>query len=271
MSVARVVCDELAPVVGDLEGNRALALAAVRRGVERGADLFVLPELVTSGYLFTDADEARSVAITTEHQFFADVTGALAGSAAMVVLGFCEDGGDFLYNSAALVDAGGVRTVYRKTHLWDREKLVFLPGPDAPPVVDTPVGRLGILIGYDLEFPEMPRLLALAGADLIAVPTNWPLGDHPGSERVAEVIAAQAAARANGVFIACCDRRGTERGQTWNEATAIIDQFGWIIGEGPVATADVFPRLAREKATSPHNDVIADRRADIYSLGARTA
>lgn len=275
-AITQVVCDQLVPVIADLDSNRRLIVASINDAVSGGADILVLPELATSGYMFMDEAEARAVAITPVHAFFTDVSAALAGTATIVVLGFCEDGGPCLHNSAAIVDATGVRAVYRKTHLWDRETLVFTPGADAPAVVDTPHGRIGVLICYDLEFPEMPRMLALAGADLIAVPTNWPAGDHPPSERVAEVIAAQAAARTNGVFIACCDRSGIERGQAWNEASVIVDQFGWVLAETTpenpddrIASADVFPRLAREKATSPHNDLIGDRRPDIYMSAVR--
>jgi predicted amidohydrolase len=275
--VARVRCDQLAPVLGDLEGNGRSVLAAVERAVEDRVDVLVLPELATTGYVFRDADEAATVAVTADDPLFARVAGALDGTDTVVVVGFCERDGRVLRNSVAVVDRTGVRTVYRKTHLWDRETLVFTPGDAAPPVVDTAHGRIGVLVCYDMEFPEMPRMLALAGADLIAVPTNWPVGDHPERDRVAEVIAAQAAARTNGVFIACCDRAGTERGQDWNEASVIVDQFGWVAAEteaGAGATAitvDVFPALARDKSTSPHNDWIGDRRPELYDRKVPTA
>ena len=129
-----------------------------------------------------------------------------------------------VYNSAAVVDGTGVLAVYRKTHLWDKEKLVFTPGAAAPPVVDTPVGRVGVLICFDLEFPEMPRTLALGGAELIVAPTNWPLETVPDGERVPEVTVAMAAAYSNHVAIAACDRVGIERGQDWNGASCIVDE-----------------------------------------------
>ena len=92
-----------------------------------------------------------------------------------VVAGFCELGEDGrLYNSAAVVSGDAVLAVYRKAHLWDAEKLVFTPGGGPPPVVDLPFGRVGLMICYDLEFPEWVRLAALGGADLIAAPVNWP-------------------------------------------------------------------------------------------------
>ncbi|MCU1635733.1 MAG: hydrolase [Cryobacterium sp.] len=266
--VARIVCAQLSPVIADLAENERLIRDAVARGIEDGADILVLPELATSGYVFASQEEARSVAITTGHQVFTEVSRLLAGRDTVVVFGFCELGErGRLFNSVAVVTGEGVRGVYRKTHLWDRETLVFTPGDTAPPVVGTPFGRIGVLICYDLEFAEMPRMLALAGADVLAVPTNWPLSEYPAGERAAEIIYAQAAARSNGVFVACCDRAGAERGQDWTEGTVIIDQYGWVLddaGEAGTAVADVFLHLARDKTISPHNDLHGDRRSDIY-------
>ena len=145
------------------------------------ADIIVLPELVTSGYMFESVQEAASVAITATDPLFAEWAAAAARGGAVVIAGFCERGDDGrIYNSAVVVDGSGVTGVYRKVHLWDREKLWFEPGPAPPTVFDTSAGRIGVLVCYDLEFPEMARSLALAGAELIAVPTNWPLVHRPG-------------------------------------------------------------------------------------------
>jgi predicted amidohydrolase len=271
--VARIVCEQIAPMVGDREANLGLIVDAVRRGVAARADIIVLPELATSGYVFASLDEARELAMASDDPFFTTLASELDGTDTVVIVGFSERGAKgVLYNSALLVSSAGTQAVYRKTHLWDRETLWFTPGSAPPPVVQTKHGRIGIAICYDLEFPEMPRQLALAGADLLAIPTNWPLGDHPVGERHAEIIIAQAAARTNGVFIAICDRRGVERGQSWNEGSVVIDQFGWVQSaasdadsDNPAAMADVFPLLARDKAISPHNNLLADRRPDIYS------
>lgn len=268
--IARLRCDQVAPVLGDVAANSALVVASVERALADGVDVLVLPELVTCGYVFRDRDEALRSAITTDDPLFVRIRGLLDGTDTVVVFGFGERQGQRVRNSVAVVDASGTRAVYRKTHLWDRETLVFDAGDEAPPVVGTVHGRIGVLVCYDMEFPEMPRMLAVAGADLIAVPTNWPVGEHPERDRVAEVIAAQATARGNGVFIACCDRAGTERGQDWNEASVIVDQFGWVVAEAApgagstAVTADVFPTLARDKSTSPHNDWLGDRRPELY-------
>lgn len=205
--MTRIVCHQLAPVIGELDRNCETIVTSVTSAVATGADVVVLPELATSGYVFESLDEARSLAITADHDVFARVAQVLAGSPAVAVFGFCERGqGGLVHNSAAVVTADGVLAVYRKTHLWDTEKRFFTAGSALPPVVTTAAGRIGVLVCYDLEFAERTRHLAVQGADLITVPTNWPLGPRPDGERPVETIIAMAAARTNRVVIACCDR-----------------------------------------------------------------
>jgi predicted amidohydrolase len=266
--VTRIACRQLAPVLGDLDANIRLTLDAIESSVAAGADLVVVPELALSGYMFVSSDEARPVAITSAHPVFARWADAVRATGAVVVGGFAELGDDGnVYNSAAVVDGTGVLAVYRKVHLWDKEKLVFTPGDVAPPVVETPIGKLGILICFDLEFPEMTRMLGLGGAELIVVPTNWPLEDVPAGERVPEVTVGMAAAYSNRVGIATCDRTGVERGQDWNGATTIIDERGWPVatveGEG-VAIADLDLGRSHDKSLSAMVDMFGDRRPDLY-------
>lgn len=262
----RIVCQQIAPEIADLAANQARSEAAIRESVRLGADLVVLPELVTSGYVFASRDEAAAVAITPTNPLF--TAWAEAAGDAIVVAGFCEQGLDGnLYNSAAVLESGGVIAVYRKTHLWDREKLVFTPGSEPPPVIDTQHGRVGVLVCYDLEFPELTRSLALRGADLLVVPTNWPLVARPDGERPPEVLIAMAAARVNRMFVACCDRVGTERGQEWTGGSSVIDEQGWVAAAsgaaGPVV-ADVDLGRARTKTLAPNSDALSDRRPELY-------
>src|SRR5918995_5473161 len=139
--MTRIVCLRLAPALGDLAANRAM----IRRALSSvTADIVVLPELVTSGYAFSDFEEAQAAAIEPSSLACWGEFGAL------VVGGFCERGADGrLYNSAAVVDASGVLAVYRKTHLWDRERLIFTPGDMLPPVLETKFGRVGVIVCYD--------------------------------------------------------------------------------------------------------------------------
>src|SRR5690242_13581625 len=181
---------QVALAVGDVTANRSAAAAAVEEAARVGAELVVLPELCDSGYVVDSAAEARELAAPVEgnatlrewHKLSMHYGSAIAG-------GFCELGEDGqLYNSAAVVGVDGVLAVYRKAHLWDAEKLVFTPGDGPPPVADLPFGRVGLMICYDLEFPEWVRLAALAGADLIAAPVNWPAMPVPAGERPCDVV-----------------------------------------------------------------------------------
>jgi predicted amidohydrolase len=255
----------LAPVVGDLTGNLEQAAAAITSAAAAGADVVVLPELATSGYCFQSPEEARALALPADAPVFGEWAQLAPG--AVVVAGFAERGADgTLFNSAVLV-SGDLRVTYRKVHLWNTEQLFFATGDRLPPVVETPVGRIAVMICYDMEFPEMTRSVALRGADLLAVPTNWPWIDRPTGQPAPEILIAMAAARVNRMPIACCDRRGVERGQRWNEATAILDEDGWPVATAAatgVATAVLDLNRARDKRISPRNDVLADRRPDVY-------
>ena len=267
---------QLAITVGEPDANRQAAASAVAEAAAAGARLVVLPELCDSGYVFDAADpaaEARGLAAPAVGNVTLLQWRSLAGQHDLVIVGgFCELGADGrLYNSAALVDASGPRAVYRKAHLWDKEKLVFTPGDAAPPVVDTEFGRVAVMICYDLEFPEWVRLAALDGADLIAAPVNWPAASWPPGERPAEVIKAQAAAAANGVFVAVADRCRTERGVSWISGSLIAGLEGYplagpVLADRPaVLTAACDLPRARDKALSGDNDLLGDRRPELYA------
>ncbi len=266
--MTKIVCRQLAPETGNLAANWQMTNYAIEQSIDDAAQIVVLPELITSGYSFESVAEAESLAIAPDHRIFEDWAALAAKGSAVVIGGFCErrpEGG--VYNSAAVVSANGVVAVYRKLHLWDTEKNFFTPGSSAPPVLDTDFGRVAVVICYDMEFPELTRSIALRGADLLAVPTNWPLIYRPEGERPPETQIAIAAARVNRMSIACCDRAGTERGQAWTGGTAIINHNGWVVstaGEGDIASAEIDLTLARNKQMAPMADAFGDRRPDFY-------
>lgn len=262
VTAINVRCSQLSPQIGDLTGNISRIAAEIASAATDGIDLLVLPELATSGYALTP-DEARAHALPADSAVFAHWARLLTDRL-VAVIGFCEDGDDAVHNSAVILRRGRAPVIYRKVHLWDTEKLVFTAGTDAPPVVESPFGSIGVLVCYDLEVPEMPRTVALRGADVIAVPTNWPLLDRPSGEHPPEVIQAMAAARASGVAIACCDRASDERGTRWTEGTCIVGADGWIVAEGerPEAAISLHPGRRR---ISERNHVWDDRRPALYA------
>jgi len=251
-------------VIGDLEINLAAMRAAITQGLAAGARLIVLPELATSGYIFTDRDEALGLALeATDPRVVALAAEVPADSVA--VFGICERSGDDLYNSAVVVSGGAVLAVYRKSHLWATEKAVFREGTDAGLIVETAVGRVGVAICYDNEFPEVPRRLALAGAEILALPVNWPLVERPEGEHAPEIIQSMAAARSSRLATVVADRHGSERGVAWTGGTVVISGDGWIEAlpdEGGLAITEL--ELLGHTALGEHNDLFADRRPDLY-------
>jgi predicted amidohydrolase len=269
-----VACCQVAPKIGDLAYNRTLTERAIRSAALQGAQVVVLPELVQSGYLFADRDEALSLSETTDGPTLRLWTALAKELNVVVVGGFCERlQGDALANSAAMIDPQGLRAVYRKAHLWDAESEIFSPGYDAPPVVETVHGRIGMLICYDLEFPEWVRLPALAGAELLCAPVNWPDGPRPPTERPAEVVRVQANASVNRMFIAACDRHGHERGVGWVQGSVIVDADGYPLagpaeqGGEQILLATLNLAEARNKRISARNDLHRDRRLGLYGGG----
>ena len=269
-----VACCQVAPKIGDLAYNRTLTERAIRSAALQGAQVVVLPELVQSGYLFADRDEALSLSETTDGPALRLWTALAKELNVVVVGGFCERlQGDALANSAAMIDPQGLRAVYRKAHLWDAESEIFRPGNEAPPVVETVHGRIGMLICYDLEFPEWVRLPALAGAELLCAPVNWPDGPRPPTERPAEVVRVQANASVNRMFIAACDRHGHERGVGWVQGSVIVDADGYPLagpaeqGGEQILLATLNLAEARNKRISARNDLHRDRRLGLYGGG----
>lgn len=269
----KVACCQIAPQIGAVERNRRAVREAIREAVDAGARIVVLPELSTSGYVLRSEAEARELALRPADGVLDEWSAEAAGGGAVVVAGFAELGEDgLLYNSAAVLDGTGVLAIYRKAHLWLDEPRVFAIGQEPPPVVPTPVGWIGVAICYDLFFPEMTRSLARAGAEIIVVPTNSPVVDD-GANADIGIAVARAAAHVNRVFVAVCDRCGTERGTRWAGRSVIVDPDGRVLGGPPgerpeTVLVDCELSLARQKVVpGTANHVFADRRPELYELG----
>lgn len=270
----RIACCQLPTDVEDPAAGAARASAASAGAIADGAQLVVLPELSNSGYVFRSREEVEAIAETRDGDLLRSWRQEAARGGAVIVGGFAERGDDGrIFNSSALVDGSGVLAVYRKLHLWNDEANWFAPGADPAPVIDTRHGRIGLAVCYDLEFPELTRGLALQGADLIALPANWPRDDPPaGMPAVLHSLAATTA-YFNKVFVAVCDRCGSERGVEFEGGSVIAGPDGGLAA-GPVAgrgsetlIADCDLGNARDKRTGPRNDAFADRRPDWYLSG----
>lgn len=251
--------------VGDVERNLGAIRDALGQSARSGPHLIVLPELATSGYVFADRGEAWSCALRADDERLTSL-GAALPIETVVVLGFCERDGDTLFNSALVLGAEGVLGCYRKSHLWGTEHRIFDTGPHAGMVVDTPICRLGVAICYDNEFPELPRRLALSGAEILALPVNWPLVDRPSGEHAPEIVQAMAAARSSRLPTVIADRHGSERGVEWTGGTCVISPDGWLCATPATANtaASTELDLTLDKSIGEFNDLFADRRPELY-------
>ena len=260
--------------IDDPETTWRAATSAVREAAQAGAEVVVLPELTCAGSAFGSVAEAVGRAEAANGPTAVRMGGLSAELGVVLIFGFVESNpdGERPYNALLVLDRGEPLAVYRKTHLWDQEKLIFEAGDEIAPVIDTSAGRLAAMICYDLEFPEMVRDVTRRGAQLIAVPANWPVVPKPDDERPVEVAKAQAGAAANRVFIAIADRCGPERGVDWFGSSVICDLHGFPVagpaaGDAVVLLAELDLDQADDKRLGPHNDALSDRRLD---LDART-
>jgi N-carbamoylputrescine amidase len=266
---------QVEPVFGDVAGNVQRTAEVVERAAEQGVQVLVLPELVSSGYMFASREEAFALAETAgEGPATSEWLQQAAAHDMIIVAGFPERVGARLYNAAFLAHPDGTHAVYRKVHLWDEEALFFEPGDLGFPVVDTLHGRLGMLICYDGWFPESYRTLALKGADLVCVPTNWvPIpGQQEGQPAMATVLT-MASAHSNGLVVAAADRVGTERRQEFIGQSLIASHTGWPVA-GPASPADEDLLVAqvdlaearRSRSWGRFNNPVRDRRPGSYEL-----
>lgn len=267
----RVAVCQVAVDIDDPAGSLVRALRGVAEAAAQGAQLVVLPELVTSGYVFADGEEAATAAEGRDGPLLARLLAASSLFEIVLVAGWAERDGASLRNSAVVCDDGRLAGVYRKAHLWGDEPDFFTAG-DAPPLVlDTTVGRVGVMVCYDAEFPEWVRMAAEAGAEVIACPVNWPLLQPvPEGERPAEVLKLQGSAASYRVPIAVADRCGTERGVAWIGGSCLIGVDGYAVV--PPASGPAEPRMLiadleppPDKSVGHRNHAVHDRRSELYT------
>ncbi|MBE0441965.1 MAG: carbon-nitrogen hydrolase family protein [Psychrobacter sp.] len=200
----RLMIAQTNPVLAEAANNLEVLELLCRTAAETKVDLLALPELAFTGYnIFERLDDlAESIdgSIVTKAAKLADKYNL------HLLFGLAErQSSGELANAAILLDDNGRHlATYHKRHLWDRENEFFIAGQQSC-VVDTRFGKLGLMICYDNEFPEVARELAQAGAEVILSPTANML---PNTER--QVLQIRARAMDNQCFVACINRLGIE-------------------------------------------------------------
>ena len=260
----RVAVAQIEPKLGEKERNLETCVARMEEAAAQGAQLLVLPECAIPGYIFESADEA----LTFAEEIPGPSTELLEREAARlglyVVCGLLERDGDALRNAAVLVSPDdGLLGTYRKTHLPFLGVDRFVVPGDELPVWDTPLGRIGIEICYDLRFPEVTRTLALRGADIVAHPTNFPVAARIQTELITVARAAE-----NRVYLLTANRVGKERTGEFCGWSQIVDPFGVRLAEADATeekllVADVDVEKARDK------DYVIPGEYELYLFGHR--
>ncbi len=234
--------------IADIESNLSKMHERLKETTAAGAALTVFPECTTTGYCFNSIEEAREIAEPESGPATSRVQELCRELQTMTIFGYLESDGDRVFNSLALVSADGVVGRYRKIHLPHLGVDRFTTTGDRPfDVVETSLGRIGMNICYDSSFPEAARVLTVLGADLIALPTNWP----PTSGLTADVIP-NARALENHVYFMSVNRIGNERGFEFIGKSKICSPSGADLAFANHANEEVLyatidPALARRK------------------------
>jgi predicted amidohydrolase len=269
-NLIKVATVQTNPLIGDKEHNLANVLRRMEEAASQGAKLIVFSEAELTGYCFDQLEEAKLYA----EEIPGPSTKAIALKAnelgVYAVVGLLELASEKLYNTAVLIGPEGFIGKYRKTHIIylgvDR---FTCKGDLAYTVYPTEIGRIGMIICYDLRFPEPCRVLALEGADIVVDPTNLPVGAEAHIDYLVSARGVE-----NRVFIAAASRVGVERGTQFIGRSSIVDPSGKILAQ---ATADqeeiIYAELDLAKARAKGSvvkageyefDIFKDRRPELY-------
>jgi predicted amidohydrolase len=254
---------QFAPALGDVQATIQKIGSLLSQSAQ--VDLWVLPELCNSGYNFESMEQARATSEAIGDSVFLQYLESLCQQNGFhMVTGFNEREGDVLYNSALLIGPEGLVGRYRKLHLFMNEKDFFEPGDMGLPVFDIGQAKIGMLVCFDWLFPEVWRILALKGADLICHPSNLVL---PGLAQKAIPIHALT----HRVFVVTANRIGTEADLTFTGLSTIAGPRGDVLlqalpEEERAGHVDIDLSLARDKSITRRNDVFGDRRPEEYAF-----
>jgi len=255
--------------------NLNAAVQAIREAKHRGADVALLPEVFMAFLRPKGPTTPADIAEPADGPFVSGLAAEARAQHLYVACGLWEKApGERVraFNTTVLIDPDGrVVLAYRKTHLYDafgyRESDMIVAGAEPPDVVRTPLGAMGLLVCYELRFPELTRRLALAGADVLLLPAAWIAGPLKEAHWTTLI---QARAIENTIFVAAAN-------QTGNMSTGrsmLVDPMGVSVvdagEEAGVFTGDAdLERIARVREKLP---LLSHRREALYTppaVGAR--
>ncbi|MEP7285065.1 MAG: carbon-nitrogen family hydrolase [Chloroflexota bacterium] len=231
-----------------------------QEAVRRGSDLVIFPELWDNGYAL---DKAKDVASSLSSGLFAQVAALSRSSNIHIIGSMLEKRGVGVYNSAAFFSPrSGVLGAYRKIHLFGlMNEPQFLSAGESPLTLDTPWGRAGIAICYDLRFPELLRRYAAEGAKMLLLPAEWPTARLNHWRTLL-----QARAIENQYFVVACNAVGEYNGTTYAGHSMVVDPWGDLVGEAGANETMLTVKIDTDEvdAVRAQIPVMEDRRPNLY-------
>ena len=266
----KIAAVQIDPKITKNEENLEKIILRTQTAAEAGANLVVFPECALTGYVFNSREEALPFMETVPGPATQKLAELCRKTGVYVVFGLLEVDGNNCYNAAVLVGPQGLVGNYRKNHLpfLGIDRFVD-PGNRPFEVHRTPIGNIGMHICYDCNFPESARIMTLQGADILALPTNW-----PGSRDYISKYVINTRALENKVHVVAVDRVGVERGVRFLGRSKIVDAWGNTLARGSARKEEILvSEVSLEQARQKHIVIkpgefevnyIQDRRPEIY-------
>lgn len=262
------------PIHGNTVATTRLVAQKVREAAADGARLIAFPECFLTGGSFDDRQSLLDAAINIERGDLEPILAAARETGILVVVGFYQAKGDQALNTAAVIGPEGVIGLHHKMHLpfMIGDRFAEIPEVEGPSVFDTPIGRIGVAICYEIRFPEVARTLALEGADLIVLPAAW-----PEAARILPDLFTTVRAAENFVFLLAVNRNDVDQGMAFMGSSHVIAPDGReIINAGMedgIFSVDIDIESARVKSIIREPGVyevhpFRDRRPQDYRICA---
>jgi predicted amidohydrolase len=221
----------------------------IEKAMRERVDLLIFPECMLNGYMMDTLEEALETAETIPGPITEQLASFSRETGIYLVVGMLEKELDLCFNTAILIGPKGYIGKYRKTHIPFMGVDRFVqPGGKNFRTFKVQWGTIGLAICYDICFPEMSRILALMGADIIVNPTNWPLDAEILPQSVVPTRAYE-----NHVYVVAVNRIGEEKGTTFLGKTTIASPSGKIVIQGGRTSEELLiAELKLEKARDKH-------------------
>ena len=255
----RIAALQMATVAGDPDANLARIAGGAGDAAARGADLLITPELAVPGY--GAGETIRRLAEPADGPAVTRLKAIAAETGVAIIAGLAEAFEGGIWNSAAFINPRGETTIYRKSHLYgDYERNLFRAEAPSAVTVEHAGHRLGMVICFDVEFPENVRRLALAGCTLVVAPTALPAGPYAAfiARKMIPVRAFE-----NQIFVAYVNHCGADEGFSYTGLSTIAAPDGSLLaaadeqGEALII-ADIDP--SRYKESAEQNSYLRDLR-----------